>query len=209
MVKVAEKHKAESRRVKLPKLHCGLCQHGLSMERAVTDSLSHYDLIIHKFSTISELYEQNQRSYIDLVVFAAGEDASWISELIREMKSHSILQFIPILVYASGATKDLVVNAYRLGAEELVSGDWDKDIVGAKADMLISRSRRDLSVNPSTKLPGPNAIEYEIDNRLRNGEKFAVCYCDLDNFKAYNDYYGYVYGDKLIRITSHIVRNVV
>jgi GGDEF domain-containing protein len=129
--------------------------------------------------------------------------------LIQEIKSHSILQFIPILLNVPAADKEFVVNSYKLGVEEIVTGDWDRDIELAKMEMLIFRSRRDLSVNPSTKLPGPSAIEYEIDKRLQTGEKFAVCYGDLDNFKAYNDYYGYVYGDKMIRMTSLIIRNVV
>jgi GGDEF domain-containing protein len=201
--------------IKLPptkhqsKFHCGLCQRDTALEAELTRSLSGYDIVIHHFDTISELYEQNQRSYIDLVVFAAGNDPLWMNQLIREIKSHSILQFIPIVVYAPQAGKDFAISSYRLGVEEFVNTPWDTEFETAKIEMLVFRSRRDLSVNPSSKLPGPNAIEYEIDKRLQTGNKFAVCYGDIDNFKAYNDYYGYVYGDKMIRITSLIIRNVV
>jgi GGDEF domain-containing protein len=203
-----EVKKAEQGR-KPARLHCGLCQRDSAIEGLLTASLSGYEVIIHHFDTISSLYEQNQRSYIDLVVFASDLDSSWMAPLIREIKAHSILQFIPILVYAPGSSKNLVVDSYKLGVEEYVDKSWDAEIESAKIEMLIFRSRRDLSVNPSSKLPGPNAIEYEIDKRLHLGDKFAVCYGDLDNFKAYNDYYGYMYGDKMIRITSLIIRNVV
>jgi GGDEF domain-containing protein len=209
MVKVAEKTRAASPMVRPAKLHCGLCQRGTHIEQTIVESLAHYNVIIHRFDTISELYEHNQRSYIDMAFFGAGDDSSWITSMIREMKTHSILQFIPILVFAPVANKDLIIESYRLGAEEFITESWDKEIIEAKVEMLVFRSRRDLSVNPSTKLPGPNAIEYEIDKRLQNAQKFAVCYADLDNFKAYNDYHGYVYGDKLIRFTSYIIRNVV
>ncbi len=129
--------------------------------------------------------------------------------MIRRIKSHSILEYIPIKVFAPGAKKGLIISSLKEGGDDFTSEPWDSEIVSAKIDMLIFRSRRDLSVNPSSRLPGPNAIEYEIDRRLRVGDQFAVCYADLDNFKAYNDYYGYVYGDKMIKITSHIIRNIV
>lgn len=204
--KISPKSKAKSER---PKFHCGLSQRDIVMEQILIDSLSWYDVVFHHFNTISDLYEQNQRSYLDLVIFGGNGDAGWMLDLIQEIKRHSILQFLPILVCAPGASKDTAVECYKMGIEEFVSGHWDREVMGAKIEMLVFRSRRDLSVNPSTKLPGPNAIEYEIDKRLQTGDKFAICYGDIDNFKAYNDYYGYIYGDKMIRITSLIIRNVV
>jgi GGDEF domain-containing protein len=209
MVITLEKERSRAAREKAGKIHCGLCQRNSSVENLIKTSLSKFDVVIHHFDTISELYEQNQRSYIDLIIFAAAADAFWITPLVREIKSHSLLQFIPILLFNPGAKKEFIVDSYRLGIEECISSDWDREIESAKIEMLIFRSRRDLSVNPTSKLPGPNAIEYEIDKRLQVGERFAVCYADIDNFKAYNDYYGYVYGDKMIKITSLIVRNVV
>jgi len=209
MVITLEKERARKSASKVTKFHCGLCQQGTSIESLIKRSLSGYDVVIHHFSTISELYEHNQRSYIDLVVFGSETDPHWITPLVKEIKVHSILQFIPIILFTPAARKEFKVESYKLGIEEFIGTEWDHDVEAAKIEMLIFRSRRDLSVNPSSKLPGPNAIEYEIDKRLNIGEKFAVCYADLDNFKAYNDYYGYVYGDKMIKITSLIIRNVV
>jgi len=209
MVILLEREKRAKIRAREGKLHCGLCQHDISFEALLRDSLYDHELVIHHFDTISELYEHNQRSFIDLVIFSSGSDPSWIIPLTKEIKSHSILQFMPILAYVPAASKEFIVSCYKLGIEEVVGKIWDRELEKAKIEMLMFRSRRDLSVNPSSKLPGPNAVEYEIDKRLRIGDKFAVCYADLDNFKAYNDYYGYVFGDKMIRISSLIIRNVV
>lgn len=74
---------------------------------------------------------------------------------------------------------------------------------------VIERSKHDLSINPSTFLPGPAMIEKEIQRQIDMKAEFAVCYADLDNFKAYNDHYGYMYGDKVIRLTARILRDVV
>ena len=57
----------------------------------------------------------------------------------------------------------------------------------------ITKSQLELAraANPLTNLPGNPVIQSEITDRLESNEKFAVIYCDLDNFKAYNDYYGF------------------
>jgi diguanylate cyclase (GGDEF)-like protein len=57
------------------------------------------------------------------------------------------------------------------------------------------------SANPLTGLPGNVEIEHHILERLGSGSPFAVLYCDLDNFKAYNDCYGFARGDDVILYT--------
>jgi len=48
-------------------------------------------------------------------------------------------------------------------------------------------------------LPGNVQIHAELKKRLSKGESFSVLYLDLDNFKAYNDVYGFliIYSDFL------------
>ncbi|HHD83042.1 MAG TPA: diguanylate cyclase [Bacteroidetes bacterium] len=58
-------------------------------------------------------------------------------------------------------------------------------------------------------MPGNFSIEREINKRIRSGEKFAFAYVDLDNFKAYNDKYGFYRGDKIIEFTSQILISAV
>jgi diguanylate cyclase (GGDEF)-like protein len=63
--------------------------------------------------------------------------------------------------------------------------------------------------SPTTKLPGAGAIEAEIERRLAERGDFAFCYLDLDNLKAFNDYYGYAKADGVIRQTGDLMREVV
>ena len=101
------------------------------------------------------------------------------------------------------------IAAFENGAEDFICGEWLDKLVEVRLRRTIDRSRRDLSINPSTRLPGPASIEKEIIRLLSMNMEFAVCYADLDNFKAYNDYYGYVFGDRIIKLTARIIRDVV
>jgi len=56
--------------------------------------------------------------------------------------------------------------------------------------------------NPLTFLPGNIPISEHIDRLLASGGEFVACYCDLNDFKPYNDHYGYWRGDEMIRLVA-------
>lgn len=59
--------------------------------------------------------------------------------------------------------------------------------------------------NPLTGLPGNISIENELDERLNQNQSFVCCYFDLDNFKAFNDHYGYERGDIMICLVAELL----
>ena len=65
------------------------------------------------------------------------------------------------------------------------------------------------AANPLTNLPGNPAIQDAITERIHAGKKFVVIYCDLDNFKAYNDYYGFQQGDQVLLRIAAILQKAV
>jgi len=66
-----------------------------------------------------------------------------------------------------------------------------------------------LDTNPLTHLPGGIAIENVLKKRINSGNLFAFCLVDLDNFKAYNDHYGYARGNQVIKNTAQIIEKAV
>lgn len=56
--------------------------------------------------------------------------------------------------------------------------------------------------NPLTFLPGNIPITEHIDRLMDSGASFVACYCDLNDFKPYNDHYGYWRGDEMIRLVA-------
>jgi diguanylate cyclase (GGDEF)-like protein len=73
----------------------------------------------------------------------------------------------------------------------------------------ITRIRLELAkgANPLTGLPGNIAIEQEHYRFSRNNKPFSVIFIDLDNFKSYNDKYGFEKGDQVLIYTANILKN--
>lgn len=63
-----------------------------------------------------------------------------------------------------------------------------------------------LHCNPLSRLPGNIRIESEVQGHLNAQEPFVLLHFDLDNFKAYNDYYGFERGDKMILLVAELLR---
>jgi diguanylate cyclase (GGDEF)-like protein len=87
-------------------------------------------------------------------------------------------------------------------------GDLAKDFTDMAARLKVLE-QVSLDASPLTRLPGNVAIERILTRRVNAGESFALCYADLDNFKAYNDRYGHIKGNDVIRCTGEIIFNVV
>jgi EAL domain-containing protein (putative c-di-GMP-specific phosphodiesterase class I)/GGDEF domain-containing protein len=80
------------------------------------------------------------------------------------------------------------------------------DLLKVITEMQVRSARY---ANPLTLLPGNVPIYEELDHLLREQQEFVVCYCDLDNFKPFNDKYGYERGDRVIKDLADILRSEV
>jgi len=191
--------------------HFAVKQNSLSLDFHLKHIFKHYEIQFHMFHIFEELVTICQRFPIDLILIGGGEhdNFDYEIELVRGIKENVFLSIIPVVLFHPHPLENTIIAAYEKGAEDFIYGDWREKLIEVRLMRVIKRNRRDLSINPSTHLPGPNIIEAEINRLIEYSEEFAICYADLDNFKAYNDYYGYSFGDKVIRLTSRIIKDVV
>ena len=112
-----------------------------------------------------------------------------------------------IMLTAKSLSADKIVGL-TAGADDYVLKPFDPMELVARVRSTLRRTREMRAVSPLTGLPGNVQIEDEIRHRHREGEALAVCYVDLDNFKGYNDRYGFLQGDRAIVYTAETLREV-
>jgi GGDEF domain-containing protein len=129
--------------------------------------------------------------------------------LVRRLKSDAFTAIVPVTALAADHHPEQVQAWFSAGADEVISGLFSPAEQRSRLDAMLVRTERDVSVHPSTRLPGTTEIEREIRRRLESDLEFAVCYADLDHFKEFNDRYSYYDGDRVIYLLSRILHDVV
>jgi diguanylate cyclase (GGDEF)-like protein len=81
--------------------------------------------------------------------------------------------------------------------------------IGSMARRLSQLEETYRDSNPLTRMPGGAAVENTLIKRLATDKAMTFCLLDLDNFKSYNDRYGYANGNEVIRATALIIQSVV
>ena len=129
-------------------------------------------------------------------------------ELVRRLKSDAFTAIVPVTALIAAHEAAQVQEWFAIGADEVLTGIFPPAEQRARIDAMLNRTERDVSVHPSTRLPGTTEIEREIRRRLDVPGEFAVCYADLDHFKEFNDRYSYYDGDRVIYLLSRILHDV-
>lgn len=149
------------------------------------------------------------RSYPGCVFLEVDGDPSGIVELAHGLKQDSFTGIVPLVVMLPEVDAGVAADMLAAGADEVVTDALPEREYLLRLDQVLKRADRDVSVHPTTRLPGTNHIARDMQTRLEAGQLFAVCYADLDHFKEFNDRYGYAYGDGVIRLLSKILRDMV
>ncbi|MBU0481531.1 MAG: diguanylate cyclase [Proteobacteria bacterium] len=122
-------------------------------------------------------------------------------------------------------TRNIVsaVRKLQFATEMISQGKFDhrpdidnKDELGELADAFVMMATRlmkleemYLDASPLTRLPGGVAVENILKKKIEQRDPLAFCLMDLDNFKSYNDHYGYAKGNDMILETASIIENVL
>ncbi len=149
------------------------------------------------------------RAFPKCLIMETGRQADEVIELCRTVKNDAFTAIVPVVILVPAGEPDLASALFEAGADEVVNDAVPPREKLLRLEQVLKRADRDVSVHPTTRLPGTNHIARDMAHRLEAGERFAVCYADLDHFKEFNDRYGYTFGDSVIRILSRILRDMV
>lgn len=140
-----------------------------------------YGYTLHQKSTVAELIKK------DIMVVSADFSIENVSKMAMERIPSEIYDAVVVLnenkYYGIVTIKDLLTTATTI------------------------QVRQATDANPLTELPGNKTIEEHIVRLVGETRPYAIIYIDLDNFKAYNDAYGFSNGDLMIKAVADSMKS--
>jgi diguanylate cyclase (GGDEF)-like protein len=152
--------------------------------------------------------EQLQPDIVLLDLMMPHMDGYEVAKRIRNHQNPTIANVPIIILTAKGETEDKL-RGFEAGADDYITKPFGPQELLARVRAKIRRVEVDSSLSPLTRLPGNLAIEAELRRRIDANEPFAVIYLDLDNFKAFNDVYGFTHGDEAIQLLARATVDAV
>lgn len=130
-------------------------------------------------------------------------------ETARRLSSDVSLKHIPVIAMTGHDTAKARLRDIVNQIDDYILKPFDPVDLETRLALALHRSRTVGGSNPLTRLPGNVAIQEEIMDRIQDGREFALLHIDLDEFKAFNDHYGFMRGDEVIKLLARCARDAV
>ncbi|MDO5556380.1 MAG: diguanylate cyclase [Clostridia bacterium] len=141
----------------------------------------------------------------DLIIINEKSIDTEIIELCQKIRQNDDNTITPVLVISSTDDEEHKLSIMKNHIEYIVPDTVSNEYLYYTIKNIIRLLSINRTVSPLTGLPGNVQILAELKKRLLRKETFQVLYLDLDNFKAYNDVYGFLKGDEIIKLTAKII----
>ena len=123
-------------------------------------------------------------------------------EVCQRLRSDGRTKNISIIMLTAKSLSADKVVGLTAGADDYMIKPFDPIELIARVKSALRRSKEMRAINPLTQLPGNVQIQDEVTHKVQGGQSFAVMYIDIDDFKAFNDYYGFLRGDEAIKLLA-------
>ena len=140
-----------------------------------------------------------------LIIVNEDNEKNDASEICKKIKNNEDNSITPIIVITENKEHEHKLQMLELGVVHYIRKPIDEQYLYYTINNILSLLYANRRVSPLTGLPGNVQIQAEIKKRLLNKETFSMLYFDLDNFKAYNDVYGFIKGDEIIKFIAKVI----
>jgi len=128
---------------------------------------------------------------------------------LKNFKKDNLFSHIPVVLVVSPEWEQQLIDWDEYPVEDYLTTTFRTDELVNRISLCLNRFFRALDPNPLTRLPGNTSILRQIQQCLDLGKNVAIAYLDIDNFKAFNDRYGFSRGDEALRMAARILSNIV
>jgi diguanylate cyclase (GGDEF)-like protein len=130
-------------------------------------------------------------------------------QIMFQLREDFRTRLVPVVfLTVRDSLKDKVEHLLA-GADDYVTKPFIPEELVARLRAVMARSTTARGLSPLTGMSGNSDILREISRRLAQNVRFAVLYPDIDSFKSYNDHYGFLRGDDVIKTLATIILEVL
>jgi len=166
-----------------------------------------YDVIVFKDS-LSDIAPV-RRASPDVIIADVHSANSDNLKICRALKDDFLTAFIPIITLINKRQLRSQLLNIKQGVDDYLIKPPDPLDLRVRVEMAMRRSQYSFYATPLTGLPGGRIIEETLKERIKAGGDFSFAYLDIDNFKYFNDTYGYVRGDRAIMQSAYMLYDAV
>ncbi len=170
-----------------------------ALRSMVVDVLTAAGFAVRPASNGTQALAEVRRAAPDLAILDYRMGMPDGFEVCRQIKTDPGLAWLPVLILTAERSIEDRLGGFGAGADDYLAKPFDPRELVARATALLRQAARGRDRNPTTGLPGGEALYAEVERRRALGVPFSICYFDLDHFKPFADRFGFAVADAAIR----------
>ncbi len=145
----------------------------------------------------------------DLIIIDAHLAQADGLKLCKILKYDFVTAYIPIIILIEKKQLRRSLLDIEQGVDDFLIKPPDPIDLEIRIALSLRSADHQFHANALTKLPGNRTIEKQAKTRLEQNQSFSFAYLDINNFKSFNDKYGYIAGDRAILQTAKIITSAI
>ncbi|RMD51189.1 MAG: response regulator [Candidatus Thermofonsia bacterium] len=129
-------------------------------------------------------------------------------EVCRTLRTTTRTSHIPIIFLTQKDERSDKIAGLELGADDYITKPFDIEELKLRVRTAIRTHQRLNMTDPRTGMPSSRLIEEQLRNLVRSDD-WSYIHIGIDNMGPFNDTYGFVAGDEVLRFTSLLINEVI
>lgn len=179
------------------------------LDRILTYLLKAWNYEVHLCHDGNQALMLATRQYPDLIIIDAHLSKIDGLKLCKILKYDFVTSYIPIIILIEKKQLRRSLLDIEQGVDDFLIRPPDPIDLEIRIALSLRSADHQFHANALTKLPGNKSIEKLIKTYLDEKIPFSLAYLDINNFKSFNDKYGYIAGDRVILQTAKIITSSV
>lgn len=161
------------------------------------------------YASNSQVLEHLKKEPVDLIITDFKSARINGIELCKNIRDTLLFSHTPLLLILPEEEMLLKTKSIYAGADDFITKPFSSEELIARIKASLLRMDRYQDVNSLTKLPGVSTATRELKKHIESLHQFGVVLVDLNNFKTFNDRYGFERGDQILDYISSLIRSAL